>query len=252
MKKIINYITKNYTFILLIISVVFIVLFFRQCSKTNQYKAQIQNNIDYYTDSLRTERTKNGKLEYDRTILITDKSNLEKQNKDLYNELQLEKGKVKVIIKEIIKIVHDTIYIHDTIISLGNDKYLVKWDYSEYFTKDKLNYQILNGQTVLDCKILPPTSKGTLLTKNEIGISLITGIKENKGKLEIYVRSDYPGFTITHLDGAIIDINDSKELKKVANKKRFGLGPFVGVGLGGNLKAQIFLGLGLTYSIIKF
>jgi len=252
MKKIIDYIKKNYVFLLLIISMVFIALFFRQCSKTAQYKNQLQNNIDYYTDSLRIEKNKTGKLEYDKTILITDKSNLENQNKELYNELQIEKGKVKVIIKEIIKIVHDTIYIHDTIISLGDDKYLVKWDYSEYFTKDKFNYQILNGETVLDCKILPPISKGTLLTKNEIGISLITGIKENKGKLEIFVRSDYPGFTLTHLDGAIIDINDSKELKKIANKKRFGIGPFIGVGLGGNLKAQMFLGVGLSWSIIKF
>jgi hypothetical protein len=43
-------------------------------------------------------KTKNGKLEYEKGIWVTNEKDLKQQNKELYDELQVEKGKVKEII----------------------------------------------------------------------------------------------------------------------------------------------------------
>lgn len=246
MKKIIDYIKNHPTFILLIICAILIFLLVGQCSSIRKLKNSNNSMINYYTDSLRTERTKNGKLEYDKSILIASVDDLKKINKDLYDELQEEKGKVKVIIKEVVKIVHDTIYLHDTIYSLGNDDYRIVWNYEEYFTKDKLNYQKLSGNSVIHCKVPPPISKGTTITKNEIGMSIVTGIKENKGKMEIFVRSDYPGFTVTKLEGA--DVTNMLKPKV----KKFGIGPNVSIGISSDFKPKIYVGAGVQWNIIRF
>ena len=56
-----------------------------------------------------------------------------------------------------------------------------------------------------------------------------TGFTENKdGLLEIFVKSDYPGFKVSKLDGALIDPKKSNVLKKYFPEKRWGLGVYCG------------------------
>jgi len=86
---------------------------------------------------------------------------------------------------------------------------------------------------------------------DEIGFSLVTGLRKKDGKLEIFVRSDYPGFTLTKLDGAIIDPKKNPVFKEFIKKKRFHIGPMVGVGIGSGFQFTGFFGVGVTYSIFS-
>ena len=92
----------------------------------------------------------------------------------------------------------------------------------------------------------------TYISKDEIQFSLITGLKEKDGNIEIFVRSTYPGFYVSKIDGAIIDPKKHPVLKNLNKTKRWGVGPYIGVGVGSNLKVTPQIGLGIQYSIIKF
>lgn len=254
--KILKWIKENPTFFLLIVCVILILLLVQQCKQKNYYKNINDNNIAYYTDSLRQERNKVGDLEFKHNILLTDIDRLKDSNKELFDELQKEKNKVKIIIKWKTKIVHDTIPVHDTIIKNPDGSFTLKWDYNKVYTTDGSNFQTLEGNSIfkLDTTVKPfkPISLGTLLTKNEIGFDIVTGIEKNKetGQLQIFVRSHYPGFNITKLDGAIVD--PSMFGKDNEKTKSFGIGPSIGVGINQKFEPMIYIGVGLHWNIMKF
>ena len=190
LKSAFEFLMKYSKFFLLVAVAIILLLLVKQCQSNKAKEKEISQLVNYYTDSLRLERNKNGELEYQKAALITDKKTLEEKNKDLYAELEKEKGNVKTIIKEVIKIVHDTIYLHDTIIKKGDNTYELKWDYTTYFTSDSLNYRKLSGESslIIDTLQTPPVpiSQGTCITQDEIGLSLVTGFQEKNKMLEIF------------------------------------------------------------------
>lgn len=244
-----EWIKKNNKFVLIGLMVLFFILFLDQCNRKNNIKDESEQNLYALSDTLHTVLTKNKKIETEKGLLVMSEAELKKAKKDLYDELQVEKGKVKVIIEEVIVIKHDTLYLHDTIVKLPNSNYLLKWDYNK--TYDQYNYNIIAGESKIhiDTTVKPinVVSLGSTITKNEIGLNLITGIKKEDGKLKIFVRSDYPGFSVTKIDGC--DLSESKDLKKY---KRFGVGPNISIGVGTALKPEIFIGIGIQYNIFRF
>ena len=91
---------------------------YRGCNKNADLEAELEhkelvaaNNYDALTSEVKQLKTKNGELEYSKTILYTDAKELEKLNSKLAQELKKEKGNVKVItdIKTEIKLVPVTV-----------------------------------------------------------------------------------------------------------------------------------------------
>lgn len=249
LKKIWEWIKKNKLFILIGLLILFIVLFLNECIKINTIKKVYEQNIYAATDTIHQERTKNGKLEYQKGIWVTTEKELKRQNKELYDELQVEKGKVKEIIIYKIKLVRDTLYLHDTIYKDANGNYMLAWDYYKHY--DAYNYDSIVGQTKLHvdttCNPIYISTMGSIITKNVTGMKFVTGVKTVKKKLNIFIRSDYPGFVVTDIEGA--DLSKSKELKKY---KRWSIGPAFGVGIGTGLKIEPFIGICISYSVIRF
>ena len=108
---------------------------------------------------------------------------------------------------------------------------------------------IVDGKEKIDFKVTP---LNTLLSKDDIKFNLITGLREKDGKVEIFARSDYPNLTITDLEGAIIDPKNHPVLKQFTKQKRWGVGPYFGIGIGTDLKFIPQIGVGITFSLIKF
>jgi len=81
-------------------------------------------------------------------------------------------------------------------------------------------------------------------------MSFITGIKEGPDHYEIFIKSDYPGFTVTDIQGAILD-------KKMVTSSESSLvfGPSIGYGIvfnpNGNVSHGITLGVTATYNLNK-
>ena len=95
------------------------------------------------------------------------------------------------------------------------------------------------------------------ITTDELGISLTTGLTENGDFLEIFVKSTYPGFTPTSINGSLIDPTKSEVIKKYFPPKKWAIGVFVGYGVyfdpmnirvGNGLQ----IGLGLQYNILQW
>ena len=89
-------------------------------------------------------------------------------------------------------------------------------------------------------------------------MSFTTGITEsNDDEIEIFIKSDYPGFTPSDIQGAVIDPRKSEVISKYFPPKRWGISPYVGYGIYGDLQKGTFghginIGIGITYDIIQW
>ena len=205
-----------------------------------------QNNAAL-TDSVRIVKNKAGDLESVRLILVAEKEELGNLNASLAAELKKERGKVRTIsqINTIVK--RDTILVPSSVESLQDNEYSLFWKHSEENTGGS---RYLEGNSTF--KVTDSTVDSvaiTTITRDEISLKIITGLRERKDKkLEIFARTDYPDASFD-LEGAVIDPKDPIFF---TNKKRFSVGPVISAGLNHDLKPGFHLGIGLQYSLFKF
>lgn len=181
-------------------------LFIRENRLKQQARKELavaEHNINALNDTLRVTINKAGEQENNKLALLTDKvESLVSLNEDLANEIDKIRGTVNTIIKS------ETIIKHDTIQITSKGEYkdsvaIVSFNFDTTYSPG--NYRKRTGTTSYDLK----TSKSTAqLSTDETGISFVTGIKNlDKGKPEIFLTSKYPGFTVTQLEGAVLDPN---------------------------------------------
>lgn len=210
-----------------------------------------EQNIKALNDSVRVSKTKNGKLEYSINTLISDKSDLGKLSENLANQLKNEKGKVHELNQIVANIKpNDTIVITNTIIKYPNGDCGLAWKYDT--TYDKNNFRRIEGESQFRLDKMGVIPMNTYITKDEVNFNLITGLREKDGNVEIFANSNYPNLVITNLEGAIIDPKTHPLLKKFTKQKRWGVGPYVGVGVNSNLTFNMQVGVGITMSLIRF
>lgn len=203
-----------------------------QGHKIDNYK----QNKRALTDSIEYAKTKNGELEASKSVLVADNKTLKELNKNLSDELKKEKGTVVYINQTETVISHDTIYM-----SSGINDGKFHFAYDTVYSEGNEQHIAIDGE-------VDSSSVNAAITKNEIGVSLITGLKREDGVVKIFVRSDYPGFNVTKLEGAVVQQDD--EIFK-AKEKHFIIGPQIGVGVGrGGITP--YIGAGLTYKIFAF
>ena len=247
--KILN---SKYTY-LVIIFILLVILFskIKGCgSNMNIY----DKNIKALQDTIRTERDKNGKLQYEKYALIGDKKSLLKVSKDLSDEINKLKNNPVVIIKTQYITKYVNVYIHDTLFKDGKGITHLQLDLDTVFNKG--NSSKLKTESLLKIYDGNIISLGSKILFNETNMTLITGLEEVKTKdgrmMQIFVKSEYPGFKPSVIDGALIDPSKSEIVKSFFKPKRFGVGPIIGVGVGTQFKPEIFVGIGLQYNFIRF
>ena len=204
------------------------------------------------SDSIRITKDNASKAEANKlAYYVKSNSDLQKLNKDLALEVKNTKGKVSTIVKEQVKIVTDTVYLASKTIIDETDS-TITTDFNFDTTYNPGNFRKLKGFAKYDYKTKQSSAQ---LNTDKIGIAIVTGIKNlDKGKPEIFVRSEYPGFAITQLDGAVLDPNIFKSNKQ----RRISLGIQLGFSpISYNLStkalttvSQITAGVGLNYRIL--
>lgn len=213
----------------------------------------MEQNQKALTDSVRISKNKVGELEFSKNILVSEKKDLSKLNKELADELKKTKGDVYELNKYIIHLkgrpqpIPTSITISDSIVKLD-------WEKDTIFNVG--NSRFIKGQTIFKAKIFKDsiifTDVSSMLINDEVKLTVFQGFREKDGNLEVFVRSNYPGFELKDLTSVIVDPKDHPILNKFSEKpKRFGIGFYGGYGLGINgLSPQI--GIGLQYNIIRF
>ena len=253
---------KNQRTVLLILLLLLTTGFGVAVNKINKQNVQAQiakQNITALQDTLRKTETKLGEVEYAKSVLIAEKGNLETLNEDLATELKKEKGRVyelNNIVASIGESSTDTIVINNTIVEYPDSTYGLPFEYDTIY--DTKNCRYIKGESKFRFNkgIIEPLT--TTISKDIIKFNLVTGLREKDDKLEIFARSNYPGFEIVELEGAIIDPTKHPVIKKFTKPKRWGVGPYIGAGLGVNTTPNpnvglgISFGVGVQYSLIRF
>lgn len=245
----------NLNTILIIAIVIISILWLRQCNRTSNLNDDLKianMNRIALLDTITTYETKSGKLVFEKNALIASGKELEQLNSDLAKEVKDLKNNPKIIIKTVTKIVHDTTYLNNTIIKYADGSTGLKWKRDTVFTPDSLNYQSLAGESrfLIDTVSGEVIDKGTILSTNEFGMSFTTGLTTGKDGYEIFIKSDYPGFKATQINGAIID----KKMIK-SNESSIAFGPSLGYGIifgnNGNVNHGVIIGVSATYNLNK-
>jgi hypothetical protein len=244
--------------------VVLVLLLLQQCGATRNAKtdlAMANQNIFALNDTIRVAKNRADELQYEKGMLITSEKGLKDLNENLYNELKKQRGDIAFLQQIVGKL--STPKPDGPIPGTGGvtgnpcdstGTYFAEWE--DYRQFDSLNYRRLKAKTDIKVFKKKVTDVKTEILTDEIGFNLITGIKENKeGNFEIFVKSDYPGFVPTRIDGAFIP---RKDLFPPQKKKNWsvGVGPQIGVGVGGLATPgpvwYFGVGVGLQYTFFRF
>ncbi len=242
----------------IIITIIVILLLLKQCEEIKSLKSKIdvsELNQIALKDTIRTERTDFVNERFLKNSLLTSNEDLRSLNSDLADEIKKIKGKVLVVNKIVTVIKTDTHYVNNNLNSYASNKYGLSWKYDTTFSVN--NYRKLSGESFfrIDTTNNSVVPLNTRLDKDEIGISMVTGIREKNNNLEIFVEPRYPNMKVTDIQGAIIDPQKSDVLKKMFPVKKWSVGPYLGVGVSVGktiLIPSVSFGVSIQRALIKF
>jgi hypothetical protein len=96
---------SRYFYWLLIIVLIIALIFTSRSCKSAQLEVEYsKNNIMAIKDELRTEKNKNGELQYLKLSFVSDVDKLKTLNKELYDEVQKMNGRIVSMSKTIVSI----------------------------------------------------------------------------------------------------------------------------------------------------
>lgn len=257
------FLNNKFRFSIFLITCLFFLFFVIKRDTENSNINSLKQNVFALNDSIRYYRMKNGELVFEKGALITENGSLKSLNKSLYEDIKGLKDKPLVAIKTDIKIIHDTVSIFTNSSekrnSYGSLEKILSWNFEKRF--DKNNYRKFSANSKIKIDTLHNLLVDSLhITKDELGLSLITGLTENGDYLEIFIKSNYPNFEPTRIDGALIEPKKSEILKKYFPNKKWGLGFYGGYGIYINpneknpvsIGSGIQFGIGINYNLIQW
>ncbi len=224
---------KNFIYIIFII--VFAVLYFNSCNKNKDIKSNFENNIRalndtivYYNNELNQEVAK-------KKAFIGEKSEL----LEIIRQSEEKNGQLQIALKNFKKVTTATKIVTETKI----DTFIIKLKDSipcifyRPFNKADQHYtvsgSITNKQINFDNIFIPNTQ------------TIVLGLKKQG-----FFKTSYVVEVIN--TNPLIKTKDVKAFNFTNNKKRFGIGIIGGYGLSENLNTGFFIGLGVSYDLIRF
>lgn len=223
----------------LIIYIIALLLFVLMCLSMHQCisnKHLYDNNIISLTDTIKYYKGKNKELVASKTMIETSFNNIKYINDSLYNVLKsigVKNPDNVVYIETIIRDEkHDTIWKTPIISSNDNNKYIKKdFDFSN-------QYRTLKGYVYLN----KPDTLGLSIEQNNAIADFTITQKDNN----LYITSNNPYIKYNNIIGIK---NQSQNNIKT---KRFGIGPYIGIGINKDAKIEPTIGIGLTWSLFRF
>lgn len=229
----INRIKNVILYIILILFFVIMCVSMRQCISN---KHTYNNNIIALTDTIKYYKGKNKELVASKTMIETSFNNIKYINDSLYNVLKsigVKNPNNVVYIETVIRDEkHDTIWKTPIVSSDDNNKYIKKdFDFSN-------QYRTLKGYVYLN----KPDTLGLSIEQNDVIADFTVAQKDNN----VYITSNNPYIKYNN----IIGIKNQSEHK--IKTKRFGIGPYIGIGINKDAKIEPTIGIGITWSLFRF
>ena len=254
-------------FFMLVVIVILILMFLKQCGQTSHMEAEAKREHNNYLaslDSVRTIKSENGHLIQEKSAYELKASELSKSQKELIHQLGLKssrRGNTPNSVINIVTEIRDSVKIASTIIRDPNGEESINFLHSPIMTgKNRL---MISGKTpyTMGLRIDPLDSTKYIATilpgptslNLEQNIDITTGIyRDPKTKrMMTRVTTTYPGLTFNDINS--FDITDNADTRKAlkAARKEFGLGIQLGYGISGSatgLSPGFYIGFGVHYS----
>ena len=252
---------KRIKIVLIIAVVALAMLLFRSCNEKNRIQREAKREQLIYeqnqralNDTIRKVKNKAGEIESVKSSFLAKMEDLEKLNRELYEESKKEIGNLKSLIKT-------QVVVQTEPISVSND--LVRYPDGRTYGLSFENTLADSGMTwkirgeskfkMTDGIIYPGS---TDITENKMSLRLTLGFKETDKNYEVFAKSLSPNVEFDKLDGVmLIPKKNDPILCPPAKKKRFGIGLSAGGGLtsrNGNVMLTPYVGFGINYNIIEF
>lgn len=235
---------KTPIWVLLIVAILFLIITCNGVQKENRLSNQLKLYKTLVEDTLVQFRDKNGVLSSKvRVLEVLNANQILELNTDkqtlirLQEELKIHKGratnsvgfsgqtKFDTIIKTEIKYVYDTIFQDGDTILVPLQKYAVHHN-------DKwigVNFDSDSSTTQISIKV-----------ENEYTVSLV----KKKKKYEAIVKNYNPYSSVSEISAV--------SLQGLPKPKKFGLGVHVGYGINSSFRVAPYIGIGVSYNVIRF
>lgn len=236
------------TLLLIGVSVVLAVLLLQQCNRTKNIESLHLKNLEALNDTLYKERLDNNSLSAMIKNLVSDEpedmENIVTRDEEInklkklvqeYKDKLDQTGSVTTgLITTIAKLKSPTIVYHkDTIITDS-----IVYVYPTYYTNIDSSQ---NRWIQYEISASKDTIHNSTIVHNEF--DMIVG----------YDKKAKSHFTNLIIHNPYSDVKSLRTYQKVPSlQKRWGIGPIGGMGLNGQLKRDWFVGVGLSYDLIKF
>ena len=219
-----------------------IIFYVKSCSLERKSLSQAKS----VRDTTYVYQNKKGEDYTAKDVQVQELSDLKKMNRELYDEVKslrdnpLTVTKVKLLIKT------DTVYARveskDSVDSLQYRYRMFNWTGGDKF------YSI-SGQTRLrnDFKDFQ-----TKIFKMQMDADLTMDLIDQKDHMSVIVKSSNPYLKVDGIYSVMLDPRKSDYIKQFFKPKRWGIGPYIGVGFDKDLKLSPQIGIGIQYNFIRF
>lgn len=253
-----------------VVIIILILLFARQCKRGADLKRENikkDQNVAAADSIINIYKNKNGELTAEKTIWILSEKELKEENKELYDLVKNQKGRIISLNTTVLKLEQDATILHDSInylhATIGDAEQLNKTEWNLpwelQYTWDANNCDIFKGHTIVDVDTNTNmvTHKNTLMDFRDSRIDLVFGEKVVDGKYNVFITSKYPGLTPKSMKGVFIDPNTNKDIKKLIGKKHWFTGFSLSIGITPTWdfiqkQPTIVIGPALGYSIYQW
>lgn len=208
------------------------------------YKSKAEQQQAEFVDTLSIYKNKLGDEYKARQISVMTIKQLKAREDSLSEELRNLKAHPIVITKVKTKVKIKEVYIKsDSIVDKDSIKTL-------YWSQQEENgFFSIAGNTQVKKDF---SWFSTRLDSLEMNSMMTLDVIEKEKTLMVIARSSNPYIDVSDVQGVLIDPTTSETIKKCFPKKRWGIGVQVGAGIGRDMKLSPYIGVGLSWSPIRF
>jgi len=246
MKKVLETIWKfiNSKIFGYILIIIFAMLFLGTCRRNTDLRREnliLEQNIAAADTIVNQLTNKVGEYEADKAVWILSEKDLKKQNRELYDQVKNQNGRIISLNNAVISLKQDTVLLHneirylkkiiDSAIQIDPEIWILPWELR--YDWDSVNHDYFKGKTLVkvDTVTQEVTHLDTQMDERDSQIDLAFGEKVVDDTYNVYITSKYPGLSVEQMKGVFIDPNTNPDIKKLIKKKHWFTGFSISIGI---------------------